>query len=135
MPDFELENFTVDQLVEVAVTWASDLQRPIGLCRETLIGEVTSRISEKAEGFEKALNSVLLSHGEVFKLSKGTEWGKRLGDHLSDKRESEAEVGVYPEPTLSKIERQTLFVLRNSEPFINYPLSIKNLDPTTLEIQ
>ena len=133
-PDFELENFTVDQLVEVAATWASDMQCPIGLCTDTLVGEVTSRISEKAEGFEKAFNSVLLLHGEPFKLSKGIEWGQRLGDHLSHTRDSEAKAGIYSELSLSKIERQTLFVLRNSEPFIDYPLSIENVDPTTLEI-
>ena len=140
-PDFELENFTVDQLVTVAVTWASDLQYRVTLAQETLIRMVKRRIDEKAGCFKKAFNDTLYMKGEGFnmkgerfKLSKGCEWGKRLADHLSDKRKCEAEAGVDSERTLSKIEQQTLFVLRNSQPFIDYPLSIKNLDLSTLEI-
>ena len=133
-PDFEIENFTVDQLIEVAANWASDLHKPIGMDIETLADKVTNRIEMKAETFEKALNSVLRLNGEHYTLSKGAEWGERLSDYLSDKRESDAKAGVYSESCLSKIERQILFVLKNSDPAIDYRLSIKHLDPTTLEI-
>ena len=133
-PDFELENFTVPQLVEVAVTWASDLQYQVKLPQETLIRMVKSRINKKKGCFKTAFNDTLHENGERFQLSKGHEWGKRLADHLSGKRESEVEPGVDSEGTLTKIEQQTLFVLRNSQPFIDYPLSMKNLDFSTLEI-
>ena len=134
-PDFELENFTVAQLVSVAATWASDLSKPIELNQETLAQKVSQRIQEKNEGFQKALNSVLYLNGEKqFKLSKGTEWGKRLADRLLETRNSELDLGTYSEHTLTKIERQLLFIMRSSEPFIDYPGSIRNLDPTSLEI-
>ena len=133
-PDFELDNFTVEQLIAVAVSWASHLQRPIKLCRATLAREVESRISKKKEDFRKALNWVLWSNGEPFQLSKGPEWGTRLADHLSERRASEAKAEAHSERTLTKIERQILFALRNSQPLIDYPLSIENLDQSALEI-
>ena len=134
-PDFELENFTVGQLVSVAATWASDLSKPIKLNQESLAENVSRRITEKKQGFQKAFNSVLCLNGEnQFKLSKGAEWGRRLADCLLETRNSELESGTYSELTLPKIERQVLFILRNSEPFIDYPGSILNLNPTSLEI-
>lgn len=134
-PDFELQNFNVGQLVSVATTWASDLSKPIRLDEETLAECVSQRISEKNEGFQKALNTVLYLKGEKqFKLSKGEEWGKRLADCLLEMRDSEWESGTYSEDALTKIERQVLFMMRNSEPFIDYPGSIRNLDPASLEI-
>ena len=133
-PDFELDNFTVEQLISVAVSWASYLERPIKLSRVTLSREVESRISMKGEDFRKALNWVLWTNGESFQLSKGLEWGTRLANHLSDRRESEAKAEGNSQQNLTKIERQILFALQNSQPLINYPLSIENLDHTTLEI-
>ena len=134
-PDFELENFTVGQLVSVAATWASDLSKPIKLNRQTLAQKVSQRIAEKKQGFQKAFNAVLYLNGEKqFKLSKGAEWGKRLADSLLEMRDSEWESGTYSEDALTKIERQVLFMMRNSEPFIDYPGSIQNLDPASLEI-
>ena len=134
-PDFELENFTVAQLVSVATIWASGLLKPIKLNKETLAEKVSQRIAEKKGGFERALNSVLYLNGEKeFKLSKGAEWGKRLADCLLETRNSELESGTYSGNTLTKIERQIFFIMRNSEPFIDYPGSIRNLDPTSLEI-
>ena len=133
-PDFELENFTIDQLVAVAANWASDLQQPINICSTELSQRVEARICQKGFKFQKALNDILRMAGEEYKLSKGIEWGERLADHISVHRESQAEMGTYSECTLSKIERQTLCVLRDSEPAINYPLSIKELDTSSLEI-
>ena len=133
-PDFELQNFSVDELTTVAVDWASELKQPLNLCQETLVIEVTRRIKEKQEDFEKAFNSVLHLNGESFKLSKGSTWGERLADHLIDKRNSEIENGVYSEQSLSKVEKQIFYILHSSQPFIDYPLSIKNLDPNKLEI-
>ena len=132
-PDFELGNFEVSQLVKVATAWASDLSKPIKLSQETLVKEVSNRISDSVT-FQKALNDVLHRNEEEFRLSKGTKWGKRLADCLIDARDSEYEAGTYSEQSLSKIERQILFILRNSEPFIDYPGSIRNLDPASLEI-
>ena len=134
-PDFELENFTVSQLVSVAAAWASDLSKPIKLNQETLAEGVSLRIEEKKEGFQKAFNSVLYLNGEKqYKLSKGAEWGERLADCLLETRDSELESGTYSEHSLTKIERQLLFIMRNSEPFIDYLGSIRHLDPTSLEI-
>ena len=135
-PDFELENFTVDQLISVATTWGSELSKPIKLDQATLAVEVSQRIAAKKEGFKKAFDSVLHLNGEKqFKLSKNAEWGKRLADCLLETRNSEPESGTYSEHTSTKIERQLLFIMRNSEPFIDYPGSISNLDPTSLEIK
>ena len=125
-PDFELGNFTVDQLVAVAAAWASDLSKPINMDQETLVRDVSARIDLGIK-FEKALNDVLYSNNEQFKLNKGPKWGERLADLLFDTRDSERE--------LSKMERQIQFVLRGSQPFIDYPMSIENLDPASLEIK
>ena len=133
-PDFECGNFTIGQLVAVAVSWASELGCPVKLSQESLIEKVEWRLENKQEDFKKALNAVLRSGGEVFRLSKGAEWGRRLADSLCDKRGSEAQEGTYSEQTLTKIERQIRYTLRNSQPFIDYPLSVENLDNTALEI-
>ena len=133
-PDFELENFTVEQLVSVATTWAAALSQPVALSQEVLVQEVKDRIQCKNLGFDKSFNDILHCHGEQFKLSKGTEWGKRLADHLSDERERESMRGAYSEETLSKIERQVLYILRNSQPHIDYPRSVKNPELDRLEI-
>ena len=133
-PDFELENFRVDQLVAVAMAWASDSRFPIKLRRETLVQEVSRRISERKEGFKKAFNCVLHLRGEQFKLSKGTEWGSRLADHLINQGNLEAENGTYSDQTLTKIEQQIFVVLRGSQPHIDFPLSMERLDPRSLEI-
>ena len=125
-PDFELGNFTVDQLVAVAAAWASDLSKPINMDQETLVRDVYARIGRSIK-FEKALNDVLYCNNEQFKLSKGAKWGERLADLLFDTRDSERD--------LSKMERQIQFVLRGSQPFIDYPMSMKNLDPDSLEIK
>ena len=135
-PDFELENFTVEELVSVAVAWMSDLQQPINLSQTSLVGQVQSRIDDgKSSDFKHALDSVLLMNGEQFKLSKGKEWGERLANHLISERASQAKVGGGPAQGGSKIERQIRSVIRNSEPFIDYPMSLENLDPAKLEIQ
>ena len=133
-PDFELGNFTVEQLVAVAISWASELEYSVGLTQDDLVREVNCRISQKDADFKGAFDSVLRLNGDSFKLSKGTQWGQRLADYVSDIRDLEAETGTYTEQTLTKIERQILFVLHNSQPFIDYRLSIENLDLTTLEI-
>ena len=133
-PDFELENFEVAELVSVTMTLASDSPYQIQMGQEKLIQEVESRIKEKQEGFKKALDSVLHLHGEKYKLSKGIEWGSRLADFLSEKRDAEVKAQVYSEDALAKIERQVLVVLRGSSPVIDFPLSIEKLDSKALEI-
>ena len=133
-PDFEIENFQVAQLVSVAITLASETPYPIQMDQEKLAGEVESRIKEKQEGFKKALDSVLYLHGEEYKLSKGIEWGRKLADFLSKKRDAEVEAQLYSEEALAKIERQVLVVLRGSSPVIDFPLSVANLDSQALEI-
>ena len=134
-PDFELENFTVEQLVFVATTWAAELSQFVKTSQCTLLAEIGHRVQNKEkEGFEKAFNHVLHSHGEQYKLSKGKEWGKRLADQLIGERGCEPLRGAYSEEALSKIERQVIYILRNSQPHINYPGSVKNLDLDSLEI-
>ena len=135
-PDFEQANFTVEQLATVALKWASDLQqRPVRVNQMTLVQFVQARIDDKGDDFQKAFNSVLHVNGEQFKLSKGKLWGERLADYLIDERTKQGAAGTDPIQGGSKIERQIRTVLRNSEPFIDYPLSIENLDPVRLEIQ
>ena len=125
-PDFELGNFTVDELVSVAMAWASDLSKPISMSQEALVRAVSDRIDRNIK-FAKALNDMLHCNNEQFRLSKGAKWGERLADLLFDTRDSGRE--------LSKMEQQMQFVLRGSQPFIDYPMSIKNLNPAALEIK
>ncbi len=127
-PDFELKNFKVEQLVAVAVAWASDLSQPVTLDQDTLVQEIKERISDKQVGFQKAFNDVLHKHAEQFKLSKGAKWGERLADHLIGERDREIKEDVYHEGNLSKIEQQIFFVVRGSQPFIDYPGSIQRLN-------
>ena len=134
-PDFERENFEVQELVTGAIDLAARTPNPIKLSRECLVYEVEQRIKAKNEDFKKALDSVLYLHGEGYKLSKGTDWGNRLAELLSDKRDAEVHAGEYSEDSLTKIERQILMVLRGSEPGIDFPLSIENLDHKSIEIQ
>lgn len=135
-PDFELENFEIGELVEVASTWASDLGKSIKTCNKKLAQDIESRISDKeGEDFKRAINYILSSNREQYKLSKNSEWGKRLAEFLLSKREKEAELGKYSDDHLSKIERQVVYVLRNSQPFIHYEKSIENLDAANLEIK
>ena len=134
-PDFELDNFQIIQLVDVALNLARDVQNPIGICREELVNRVTERISKKNRSFNKALNDILHFEGEDFRLSKGTEWGQRLADYLSDRRDAEAEADEYDSEELTSVELQVLRVSRSSEPVIDYPLSVFELDPSSLEIR
>lgn len=133
-PDFELENFDIGQLVEVAIDLASRTTRPIKLCHELVVREVKQRIAEKGEDFKKALDSVLHLRGEGFRLSKGSDWGSGLAELLSDKRDAEFDADEYTEDALTKIERQILAVLRGSEPDIDFRLSLERLDAESLEI-
>ena len=133
-PDFETENFSVELLVRAATAWASDLSNPITSNQSDLIQEVKSRIDGKRLDFRKALNDVLHLRNEQYRLSKGSEWGRRLANHLIDKREGQIQRGVYSESDLSKIEQQILYVIRSSQPSINYPASVSKLEPTALEI-
>ena len=133
-PDFELETFETHELVAVAIDLASCTPNPVKLSYECLVYEVEQRIKERNENFKKALDSVLHCHGEGYKLSKGADWGNRLAEFLSDKRDAEFQAGKYSENSLAKIEKQILMVLRGSEPRVNFPLSIENLDHKSLEI-
>ena len=61
-PDFERENFTVDQLVTVAVLWASDLGQPIKLCQAGLTQRVKNPHLSERRGFSKG-TQLCSSHG------------------------------------------------------------------------
>ena len=132
-PDFELENFTIEQLIAVSLNWATYLSKSVKLTQQTLVREVSSQSNNK--GFEKALNDTLRSKNEQYRLSKGEEWGKRLADHLMDTRDSEWAAGTYSEQALSKIEKQVLYIIQNSQPDIDYPKSMENFDSASLEIR
>ena len=134
-PDFELGNFQIAQLVDVALIWARDIRKPIGICREELVSHVEYRTSNKNRSFDRALNDILQCEGEEFRLSKGTNWGQRLADYLSDRRDAEAETDEYSEEELTSIELQILRVSRSSEPVIDYPSSVDEIDPSNLEIR
>ena len=134
-PDFELGNFQTAQLIEVALTWARDVQKPIGICREELVNRVNTRISEKNRSFDRALNDILHCEGEEFRLSKGSEWGQRLANYLSDRRDAEVAAEQYTEKDLTSIEQQIFRVSWSSQPVIDYPSSVFKLDPSNLEIR
>lgn len=134
-PDFEIQNFTLSQLVEVSLAWSVDEKCPVSCDRVQFSLDVEKRMHHKGLGFEKAFNDVAFQSNETFRLSKGHEWGMRLAHFSSDKREVEYASGDYSEERLSKIERQILYVMRASQPHINYPRSIEDLDISELEIQ
>lgn len=133
-PEIERGLFTIDELVEVAVTWADDLQKTIGMSPKDLALKVESRVRFKGETFHKAINSILRMAGNDFELGKGIEWGSRLAIYLNDKRESEYQAGTYSEDSISGIEKQIFRVQWSSEPFIDYLLSVSDLDSSKLEI-
>lgn len=131
-PDFERENFSVEQLTTVAGNWvaeSSSAQIPAAIT-----STIERRLNERQEDFVHAFNSVLSRNEIPSFIHKGTEWGNRLADYLSDQREQEYLQGTYLEERLSKIERQVFSILRNSEPYIDYPRSIEKLSPSNLEI-
>lgn len=131
--DFERQNFTTDELVTVAIAISSETPHPIKFSHEVLVKEVDAQISETKD-FKKAFNDVMHIKGEDFRLSKGTAWGWRLADLLSEKRDFEARAGWDWQESLTKIERQILKVLRGSQPNIDFPLSVESVDPKSLEI-
>lgn len=133
-PDFERQNFTVEELVKTAIALASNTPNPIKLSRGYLVSEVEKRMVEKNDDFKKALDTVLHCHGQGYKLGKGTDWGNRLAELLSDKREAEARAGKYSRSSLTKIEKQIFKVLRGSDPINDFPRSIKSLDHGSLEV-
>lgn len=133
-PEIERALFTIDELVEVAVSWADDLQKTIEMSRKDLALKVASRVGLKGGTFHKAINDILRMSGHDFELGKGIEWGSRLAKFLNDKRESEYQAGIYSEDRISGFEKQIFRVQRSSEPFIDYPLSISDLDSSRLEI-
>ena len=120
-PDFERAIFTIDELVEVAVSWADELQKPILMTRKDLVLKVESRVYCKGETFHRAFNGILHMARYDFELGKGCEWGARLANYLSDKRESEYQTGIYSDDMVSGIEKQIFRVQWSSEPFIHYP--------------
>ncbi|MDE0133081.1 MAG: hypothetical protein OXM62_09950 [bacterium] len=133
-PDFELGNFTIDYLVDVVIKWAADVNKPIELDRATLIERVESRIVRKGLNFDKAINDILHICGESFALGKGAKWGRRLADQLIERIEAEADSDERRDEDLSSIEQQIRQVHWSSQPFINYPLTIQEIDPDELEI-
>ena len=133
-PEIERALLTIDELVEVAVSWADDLQKTIGMSRQDLALKVKSRVRFKGETFHKAINGILRMSGHDFELGKGIEWGSRLANYLNDKRESEYQAGTYSEDRISGVEKQIFRVQWSSEPFIDYRLSVGDLDSSRLEI-
>lgn len=133
-PEFELENFSIDELVHVATQWAAELDKEIEIDEVKLMNEVNDRLVRCNEPFDKAFNSVLHLSGQIFRLQKGSKWGKRLADLRFRKREDEARDGVYSEDSLFKIESQILAVLRGGQPDIDFLLSMDRIDVANLEI-
>ena len=133
-PDFEADNFTPQQLVHVAVTWANDLQYSIATTEATLASEVAQKMGGERMDFKRAFNGVLCAKGESFRLTKNKEWGIRLADFAFDLRVSEPQADDFDEDQVSKIERQIQYVMHGSQPIISYPISVEDIDITKLEI-
>ena len=133
-PDFERENFTVEQLVTIACDWVSESNPISEDIRSIILEQTESRLCEKKEDFIRAFNSVLHQNGITSRISKEPQWGMRLAGYLSDQRENEYQNGDYSEENLSKIEKQILLVYQDGQPFIDYPLSIEHLRPKMLEV-
>ena len=131
-PDFERDNFTTAQLVKVACVWVSESTIVPNIDEVTAI--VTKRFQEEKEDFKRAFNSALRELKIPSSIHKGEEWGCRLADYLSNHREQQYLDRVYSEERLSKIEEQILTILQDSQPYIDYPLSIEKLNTMNLEI-
>ena len=92
-------------------------------------------MSAKQEDIAHAINSVLHLCSIEFAVAKGREWGQRLGTYLSRKRDEEAQQDQYSEDSFTKQERQIFGIFRASQPFIDYALSIKDIDFKALELK
>lgn len=141
-PDFENETFRdendglpIDHLLNAMLYGLDIPPSDIGQIKEESKGGYN-----KSKGginrLIKAFNDAIKRHKDpAFQISKGEEWGKKMADYLSDKREEEVMNGTYSETSLSKIERQILSVWQCSQPFVDFPSSIKKVNPGALEIE
>ena len=55
--------------------------------------------------------------------------GRRLADHVIEPRLPQTEGGELSMNGLLRIEKQLFFVIKNGQPYIDYALSVENLDP------
>lgn len=133
-PDFECQNFSPSELVDVVYCWADEWGVSIPIVREEFIRELELQLSKCPTKLESVVNHILSQNSVPFWIDKGQEWGERLARHLTLLRESQLEAGQYTEDGLTKIERQIFWVLRASEPNINYPLSIRNMNADSIEL-
>ena len=75
-PDFEIQNFTVRQLVEVSFDWSRDEKHQVLSDPTRFSLDVEKRIHNKALGFEKAFNDIAFRRRETFRVRKNSEWEK-----------------------------------------------------------
>ena len=136
-PDFERENFSAEELTEVVFRWALDCGLSIPVSNEHFSQKLEGRFnrSSASSNVAKEINGVLKEYLPNFHIEKGKEWGERLADFLSHKRDRQVGLGTYSENDLSKIERQIFLCYRVSQPYINYPMSIDHLEITELELK
>ena len=133
-PDFETGNFTAEKLTEVAMKWADDVGCSIRISKSEITSRVAKRMSAKEIGFQKAFNDTVHRYGEVFKLTKNEEWGKRLADVMCDDRDWSTDPDDHLEHGSSKMEQQIIYVLRGSQPIIDFSRSLEETDFNELEI-
>ena len=99
------------------------------------IAKLEEQFKKNGTDVSKMINYVLKENHVQFWVEKGTKWGIRLANYLNKKRNQEVENGDYSEDKLSKIEKQIEGIYRASQPHIDFPLSMENLDQESLEIQ
>lgn len=133
-PDFERQNFSTSELVDVVYSWADECGVSIPIVSEEFTKEVEAQLSKTPTSLKSVVNKTLFEHSVPFNINKGKEWGERLAKYLGDKRETQFSAGEYSEEVITKVERQILRVLRASEPNINYPLSIEHMNVDLIEL-
>ncbi|HXZ95044.1 MAG TPA: hypothetical protein VEG28_03930 [Dehalococcoidia bacterium] len=131
-PDFEGQNFSIEELLNVTLQWAREEGVDIPGCVTGLTEQIEKYLNSKKVSTTKAIDYVLKDYH--WGIDKGNEWGGRLARLLLQKREDEVKMGTYTEKNLSKIEKQVIFTLQSGQPHIDYKLSIEHMDFRNLEI-
>jgi len=89
-PDFELCNFSKDELVEIAWDLVDEVQKSeqhhLSLCEMVIT-------ANNADDFIKAVRKAV---PPLSQFAKGSEWGKKLAEFAARKPESEGSEAVRP---------------------------------------
>lgn len=91
-PDFEFGNFTLEEIGEITLEWASELDATQSQ-RDALEREILALTEESGKEWEKAVNRILPDWG----IKKGMGWGARLMRYAASHPERKGETRRFIE--------------------------------------